>query len=78
MRIHARPRAPHARCPTCDNTSERVHSRYRRRLHDTALSGRRAVIDLTIRRFLCTAPACTRRTFAEQVTGLTECLQAGP
>jgi hypothetical protein len=48
-----------------------VHGRYERRLLDTAVGGREVMICLTVRRFLCQAPACPRTTFAEQVSGLT-------
>jgi len=48
-----------------------VHSRYARRLADAAIGGRRVVIRLAVRRFFCPAPGCKRRTFAEQVEGLT-------
>jgi transposase len=51
--------------------SGRTHSRYRRRLADVAVGGRRLVIALTARRLFCDQPACQRRTFAEQVPGLT-------
>ncbi|MBB6174249.1 hypothetical protein HNR23_004309 [Nocardiopsis mwathae] len=71
IRLHAHPRATNAACPACGSTSIRVHSRYRRRLADTALGTRRTVIDLHVRRFFCDTPACEKRTFAEQITGLT-------
>jgi hypothetical protein len=49
-----------------------VHSRHARRLADAAIGGRRVVIRLTIRRFFCGCCAgCKRKTFAEQVPGLT-------
>jgi transposase len=51
--------------------SGRVHSRYSRRLADAPVGGRRVMIRLTVRRFFCQAPGCKRRTFAEQVEGLT-------
>jgi transposase len=58
-------------CPGCGTVSRRVHDRYERRLLDTAASGREVMICLTVRRFLCRAPACPKTTFAEQVSGLT-------
>jgi hypothetical protein len=36
--------------------SRRVHSRYARRLTDTAIGGRRTVIRLTVRRIFCPVP----------------------
>lgn len=69
--VRARPRAGGAACPKCGATSARVHSRYSRRLSDLAVGGRRVVIRLTVRRFFCEDPGCRKRTFAEQVDGLT-------
>jgi transposase len=51
--------------------SRRVHSRYCRTLADAAVGGRPVAIVLAVRRFFCPAPGCPRKTFAEQVDGLT-------
>ncbi|TBO60495.1 transposase family protein [Streptomyces kasugaensis] len=59
-------------CPGCGMASGRVHSGYRRRLSDLAVAGRKVVIDLRVRRLRCRATECSRRTFVEQVDGLTE------
>ncbi|WP_354644788.1 transposase family protein [Kitasatospora camelliae] len=59
-------------CPGCGTVSGRVHGVYRSRLADVAVSGLRAMIDLLVRRFICPARECDRRTFVEQVDGLTE------
>jgi transposase len=69
--VAARCGAATAACPACGAVSGRVHSRYARRLADAAVGGRRVVIRLTVRRFFCVFPGCGRKTFAEQVTGLT-------
>ncbi|MBV7697387.1 ISL3 family transposase [Streptomyces sp. TRM70350] len=61
-----------AACPGCGSVSSRVHGGYRRRLADLAVAGRKVVIDLLVRRFLCPVTECGRRTFVEQVEGLTE------
>jgi transposase len=58
-------------CPSCGASAERVHSSYARRLADPAIAGRAATIELTVRRFFCDNTSCGRRTFAEQVQGLT-------
>jgi transposase len=58
-------------CPSCGAPSDKVHSRYQRRLGDVAVGGRRVVIVLGVRRLFCNNQACQRRTFAEQVEGLT-------
>lgn len=58
-------------CPDCGTVSGRVHSRYQRHLADAAVGGRPVVIELSVRRLFCDAADCPRRTFAEQVEGLT-------
>ena len=67
VRVRGRTCSRSAACPGF----RRVHSRYERRLLDTAAGGREVLICLTVRRFLCQAPACPKTTFAEQVSGLT-------
>ena len=48
-----------------------MHSRYQRKLADTATGGQEVLIDLQARRFFCGNEACAKATFAEQVPGLT-------
>ena len=71
VKILARTLSAAVACPSCGFSSSRVHSRYRRRLADTAVGGQRTVIVLQVRRLFCDEPACEQRTFAEQVPGLT-------
>jgi transposase len=47
-----------------------VHSRYRRKLRDVSVGGRPVVVELMVRRLFCDTADCPRRTFAEQVEGL--------
>jgi transposase len=70
--VTARARAVGAACPGCGTVSRRVHSRYGRTLADAAVGGRPVAIVLAARRFLCAEPRCPRKTFAEQVEGLTK------
>ncbi|WP_330182278.1 ISL3 family transposase [Nocardia sp. NBC_01503] len=70
VRIEARTGDEPAACPGCGMLSRRVHSRYGRRLSDTAITGREVVIRLRVRRLFCVNSDCGRRTFAEQVTQL--------
>ena len=60
--VAARARAREAAGPTCGTVSGQVHSRYARTLADAAIGGRPAVIVLEVRRFLCPAPGCGRKT----------------
>jgi hypothetical protein len=69
--VAARARPPEAACPKCGTLSGRVHSRYARTLADAAIGGRPVAIVLAVRRFFCADPGCARKTFAEQVDGLT-------
>nr|WP_280684979.1 ISL3 family transposase [Kitasatospora sp. MAA19] len=69
--MHARGRAPEAECPSCGSWSGRVHSGYERQVSDTAVSGQELVLHLRVRRFFCDTADCGKRTFAEQIPGLT-------
>lgn len=71
VRIAARSRAgTFIPCPDCGYPARRIHSRYRRHLDDLAVGGRPVVIDLSVRRLFCDAGDCARRTFTEQIEGL--------
>lgn len=58
-------------CPGCGTESVRVHSRYERRISDTAIANQQTVLHLRVRRFFCDNADCGKRTFAEQIDGLT-------
>ncbi|MGO8918493.1 MAG: ISL3 family transposase [Stellaceae bacterium] len=53
-------------CPECGTNSERVHSRYRRRLVDLPMAGRPVRLVVVARRFHCDAVICGRRIFVER------------
>ncbi|WP_326770706.1 transposase family protein (plasmid) [Streptomyces sp. NBC_01591] len=69
--VQARTSAERVACPACGTASARVHSRYVRRLADSAVGGRPVAIELQVRRFRCRQHACSQATFVEQVEGLT-------
>ncbi|MEU6512441.1 ISL3 family transposase [Streptomyces sp. NPDC046942] len=71
VRIAACTRELTVACPDCGRGSARLHSRYDRMLADVAAGGRPVLIVLSVRRLFCDSPGCGRRTFAEQVEGLT-------
>ncbi|MFJ9768012.1 transposase family protein [Streptomyces erythrochromogenes] len=71
VRVSARTRSRSVRCPDCSVRSSRVHSTYERRLADTPIGGQPVLVELTVRRLYCENTDCSRRTFAEQVEGLT-------
>ncbi|WP_307804697.1 ISL3 family transposase [Streptomyces sp. VRA16 Mangrove soil] len=71
VHVVARTRDVVVRCPDCAMPSERVHSTYERHLADGPVGDQSVRIDLSVRRLYCENAACQRRTFAEQVEGLT-------
>src|SRR5436190_17545020 len=53
-------------CPECGTSSERIHSRYLRRVADLPLAGRPVRLVVVARRFRCGADLCGRRIFTER------------
>jgi transposase len=71
VRIKARTTTDEAECPGCGSRSRRKHSHYERQLSDTAVGSQELLIHLRVHRFFCRNDACGKKTFAEQVPGLT-------
>jgi transposase len=71
VRVYAEAASGAAGCSACSVASQRVHSRYERRLLDGALGGREVVIHLRVRRFFCDNTACPKKIFSEQIGGVT-------
>ncbi|MER7930761.1 MULTISPECIES: transposase family protein [unclassified Streptomyces] len=69
--VEARSTARRAACPGCGCWSSRIHGSYLRFPRDLPASGRLVVMSLRVRRFVCAEGSCLRKTFAEQVSGLT-------
>jgi hypothetical protein len=61
-------------CTGCGQNSAWLHSNYQRHVADEAVGGRPLCIDLTVRRLYRENPSCSKKTFAEQVDGLTAAL----
>ncbi|MDE2508822.1 MAG: ISL3 family transposase [Planctomycetota bacterium] len=59
-------------CPRCGVCSERIHSRYLRKLADLACHGRSVLIRLRVRRFRCTNATCSQMIFCERLPDLVE------
>ncbi|MFE2352448.1 transposase family protein, partial [Kitasatospora cineracea] len=59
-------------CPDCGVRGRRVHSRYWRTVYERPVAGRKLLIRLRVRRYFCDRARCGRRTFVEQVRGLSE------
>ncbi|XER99753.1 transposase family protein [Streptomyces sp. S1D4-11] len=71
MRVETRSTTTGSACPGCRNWSSRVRSSYLRFPADVPSGGLRVVLCLRVRRFACPVTSCPRRTFVEQVPGLT-------
>lgn len=64
--VLARAAEPERPCPLCGIRSRRIHSRYVRTVSDLPCAGRRVELRLMARRFVCGAPFCRRKIFAER------------
>ncbi|MGW7081594.1 transposase family protein [Streptomyces sp. NPDC054866] len=60
------------RCPDCRKQARRIHSTHQRAPNERPLGLRRVIIRLRIRRYFCDRKSCSRKTFVEQVPGLSE------
>ncbi|WP_246064749.1 transposase family protein [Nonomuraea longispora] len=72
LRVIARSRGELMPCPTCGIATGKVHGYYRRRLADSPAGGAPVVLELVLRRLVCSNLNCARQTFNEQVPGLAE------
>ncbi|MFI5985177.1 ISL3 family transposase [Streptomyces sp. NPDC051555] len=71
VRVDVRCTAAGASCPVCGLWSVQVHGSYLRFPADVPSAGRSVVLQLRVRRFICGNAECRRRTFVEQIPGLT-------
>ncbi|WP_371605874.1 MULTISPECIES: ISL3 family transposase [unclassified Streptomyces] len=71
VRVEVQCTAAGAWCPGCGTWSGRVHGSYMRFPADVPSAGRSVVLHLRVRRFACRNAECGRRTFVEQIPGLT-------
>jgi len=54
-------------CPLCHRRSSRIHSRYMRQIADLPWMGCAVRLQLHVRRFFCSNPACGRQIFTERL-----------
>jgi transposase len=64
--------APSMPCPQCHEPSFRIHGHYQRTVADLPCAGRTVILALTVRKFVCTTPDCSRRIFTERLPGLVQ------
>lgn len=67
LTLHLHITTPAAICPTCQQPTDRVHSRYQRSLQDIAWGTCQVQLRLTVRRFRCSNPACPCTAFTERL-----------
>jgi transposase len=63
---------PSSCCPLCSQPSSHIHSYYHRMLKDAPCVGRQLQLSLTVRKFLCRNPDCSRKVFTERIPDLAE------
>jgi hypothetical protein len=59
-------------CPLCSQHSSHVHSYYHRTLKDAPCVGRQLQLELSVRKFYCRNPLCSRKVFTERIPDLAE------
>jgi transposase len=57
---------PSMPCPECHQPSARIHGHSQRTVADLPCAGRNVLLALTVRKFVCTTPTCSRRIFTEK------------
>src|SRR5262245_12885432 len=67
LTIRLRTTVPVVTCPMCGTPTDRVHSRYDRRVADLAWGARPVALRVRVRRCFCRPPTCGRRVFAERL-----------
>jgi hypothetical protein len=70
LTLHLHTTVPATICPTCQQPTTQVHSRYQRTLQDTAWGVCLVQLRLTVRRFRCANPACRCTAFTERLPQL--------
>ena len=55
------------RCPYCGELSRKVHSTYQREVQDLPLQNKKTILLVKTRKFICSNPACSKKTFSERL-----------
>ena len=62
--------SPTGLCPSCRQSSRRVHSRYVRTIADLPWGGVPVRFRVRVRKFFCNEPSCPRTIFVERLDGV--------
>src|SRR6266581_3036352 len=57
-------------CPVCSSPSQRVHSHYQRTVTDVPCGEKQVRLVLSVRKFFCEVPSCSRKIFVERLLPL--------
>jgi len=70
--VHIVCTSPTARCPLCQQSSERMHGHYGRTVADRPCAGQRVILALRVRKFVCCTPTCPQQVFTERLPDLVQ------
>lgn len=70
--VHIACLSPTACCPLCQHLSERVHGHYERTVADLPCAGRRVILTLKVRKFVCGTSTCPQQIFTERLPDLVQ------
>lgn len=69
--IHVQSVCEQAKCPYCGAVSDKVHSRYVRKLQDLPIQGKKVKLEIHNKKYFCGNKACGHKTFAESFSFFT-------
>lgn len=70
--VHVACTSSTACCPLCQQPSDRIHGHYGRTVADLPCAGRRVILALTVRKFVCRTPTCSQQIFTERLPALVQ------
>jgi hypothetical protein len=70
--VHVACTSPTACCRLCQQPSDRIHGHYGRTVADLPCAGRRIILALTVRKFVCRTPTCPQQIFTERLPELVQ------
>ena len=66
VEMHVESTSIEATCPYCKTVSQKVHSKYIRKLWDLPIQGKKTLLHLHNKKYFCANKSCGHKTFAEQ------------
>ena len=64
--IHVKSKKKEAQCPNCGRISDKVHSKYIRKLQDLPLQGKKVKLHISRNKYFCRNTECVKGAFAEK------------